>query len=112
MNDFGRNLKELRKNWNLTLDELSQKLGIDKSTLSRYESGQRKPNHEVEENIADFFNVSLDELRGYIPINYSIHNTSPEAQMIVAFMKDMDIETRRSLLKYAEFLYNNQKRGD
>jgi transcriptional regulator with XRE-family HTH domain len=105
MSDFGNNLRRLRKNRHMTLEELSQKLGINKSTLSRYESGQREPNHEAEENIADFFNVSLDELRGYKPIDFSIQNDAPEIQMTVNFMREMDRNTMRHLLAYAEYLH-------
>jgi len=36
-------LKRLRKNANLTLEELSEKAGISVSQLSRYESGERDP---------------------------------------------------------------------
>ena len=55
MSDFGNNLRNLRKSRNLTLEELAEKLNINKSTLSRYESGQREPNHEAEEKLIGFF---------------------------------------------------------
>lgn len=111
MSDFGNNLKQLRKNRHLTLEELSQKLGINKSTLSRYESGQREPNHEAEENIADFFNISLDELRGYKPINFSIQNDSPEIQMIVSFLRNMNHADIMKVMAFTEFVWNS-KGGD
>ena len=111
MSDFGNNLRNLRKSRNLTLEELAEKLSINKSTLSRYESGQREPNHEAEENIADFFNVSLDALRGYEPIDYSVLNSSPETQMVLSFMEEMDEPTRQNLLAYAEYLWRMNKKG-
>ena len=111
MSDFGNNLRNLRKSRNLTLEELAEKLSINKSTLSRYESGQREPNHEAEENIADFFNVSLDALRGHEPIDYSVLNSSPETQMVLSFMEEMDEPTRKNLLAYAEYLWRMNKEG-
>ena len=112
MNEFGNNLKQLRKARHMTLEELSQKLGINKSTLSRYESGQREPNHEAEENIADFFNVSLDELRGYKPIDFSIQCDAPEIQMTVNFMREMDRNSMKHILAYAEYFYNMNRKDD
>ena len=40
---FSDRLKESRTNSNLTQEQLAEKLGIAKSTLSGYESGNREP---------------------------------------------------------------------
>lgn len=64
MSKFKNILKELRKENNLTQDELSKKLGIAKSTISMYENGNREPDFETMEVIADFFNVDMGYLHG------------------------------------------------
>lgn len=64
MSSFSENLRSLRKERGLSQAELGEFLGLAKSTISMYENGQRQPEFEVEEAIADFFNVNLDYLRG------------------------------------------------
>lgn len=57
-------LKQLREERKLTLRELSEIIHIDKSSLSRFENGEREPRTSVIVDIANFFNVSLDYLLG------------------------------------------------
>ena len=57
-------LKQLREERKLTLRELAEKIHIDKSSLSRFENGEREPRTSVIVDIANFFNVSLDYLLG------------------------------------------------
>ena len=64
MADFASMLKYLREREHLSQRELADKLNMSKSTISMYENGQRHPNFEDEEAIADFFNVDLNTLRG------------------------------------------------
>lgn len=63
-NKFGDNLKKLRSEMGITQTELAKVIGVKPSTVGMYETGERQPNFEIEEKIADFFNVSLDYLRG------------------------------------------------
>lgn len=64
MNRFPEMLNHLRTQKGLTLDRLSEDLGISKATLSMYENGKRYPRLEMEELLADYFNVSMSTLRG------------------------------------------------
>lgn len=64
MAEFKDMLKYFRERENLSQKELAEKLGISASTISMYEVGSRQPNFEMEEAIADFFNVDLNTLRG------------------------------------------------
>ncbi len=56
------NLKYIRKNNNLTLKQLSEKLDIAESTLSMYENGKREPDFQTLNKLADFFGVTIDFL--------------------------------------------------
>lgn len=60
---FGDILKKLRLGAGLTQIQMAEKLGISRSTVGMYEQGKREPDFELEEKIADLFNVSLDYLR-------------------------------------------------
>jgi transcriptional regulator with XRE-family HTH domain len=58
----GPRLRSLRTDRGLTLGALSRTTGISVSTLSRLESGQRKPTLELLLPLARAYQVALDEL--------------------------------------------------
>ena len=62
MSSFGKVLRRLRKQDGLTQTDLGKALGISYSAVSMYERGEREPNFETLEVIADYFNVSMDYL--------------------------------------------------
>jgi transcriptional regulator with XRE-family HTH domain len=57
-------IKKLRKEYNLSQQELGEKLGITQGSLANYEKGIRFPNPDALISIARFFNVSIDYLMG------------------------------------------------
>ncbi|WP_069201569.1 helix-turn-helix domain-containing protein [Thermoactinomyces sp. Gus2-1] len=61
---FAARLKELRKRKKVTQSELADHLGIDNTTVSKWEKGIYEPNIENIKKIADFFGVSTDSLLG------------------------------------------------
>ncbi|MEU4644400.1 XRE family transcriptional regulator [Micromonospora sp. NPDC023814] len=60
----GSRLKRIRTHRNVTLSALAEATGISKSTLSRLESGQRRPSLELLLPISQAHQVPLDELVG------------------------------------------------
>lgn len=64
MPDFKDMLKYFRTRENLSQSELAKHIGVSTSTISMYEAGNREPDFETEEKIADFFNTDLNTLRG------------------------------------------------
>lgn len=60
----GPRLRMLRQQRELTLADVSASTGISVSTLSRLESGQRRPNLELLLPLARAYRVPLDELVG------------------------------------------------
>jgi transcriptional regulator with XRE-family HTH domain len=60
--EVGSRLKRVRTKRDVTLVELAAATGISKSTLSRLESGQRKPSLELLLPIAKAHGIPLDEL--------------------------------------------------
>ena len=55
-------LKILRKRMGLTQAEVASKLGIDRSTYAKYETGQSEPNLEMINKISTLYDTSLDLL--------------------------------------------------
>ena len=62
--NFNENLKEARLKSGLSQKELSENIGVAKSTYSLYESGKREPNVNTIKKIASALNVSADILLG------------------------------------------------
>ncbi len=62
---FKDNLVELRKLYNLSQEELAERIGVSRQTLSKYETGESIPDVEKCKAIADVFGRSLDDLVSY-----------------------------------------------
>ena len=60
--DFNEKLQDLRKKSNMTQEQLSQKLHISRTAVSKWESGRGFPNIEALKNISKIFNVPIDHL--------------------------------------------------
>ena len=63
MATFAERLKELRKEKQLTVEQLANNIGSAKSTISRYENG-REPKGDIIRLLTNYFNVSIDYLMG------------------------------------------------
>lgn len=63
-NKFKDNLKELRLEKNLGQVELARAIGVSKGVISLWENGLREPNMYSLILLANFFNISIDELVG------------------------------------------------
>lgn len=57
-------IKELRKEKGLTLDELSEKVGINRATLNRYENEKSEPKLDTWKKLAAYFDVPVSYLQG------------------------------------------------
>lgn len=62
--EFQRRLRELRRREGISQQVLSDRCGIAKHAIVRYERGQRCPSMKNAEVLADFFGVTLDYLWG------------------------------------------------
>lgn len=60
--NFGEKLKMLRTGQNLTQQQLATRLGVAKSVVSYYESGDRFPSYDVLVKIAYTFHTTTDYL--------------------------------------------------
>ena len=65
---FSENLIKLRKNKGFTQQQVASKLGIDRTTYTKYETGVSEPGFEMLIRLSQMLNVSLDELFGG-PVN-------------------------------------------
>ena len=64
MKILGERMKQLREARGLTQTELAKVLGIQQTSIFRYESGNTNPSLEVLLSFAKYFDVSLDYIFG------------------------------------------------
>lgn len=99
MSKFSNNLKSLRVRFGLTQQDLANKLGVSKSTVSMYETGNRAPDFETLEAIADLFNVSLDSLIG------AQGKSESEIKVLAAHaIDDLTEAEQLEIIKYAKYI--------
>lgn len=61
---YGKEIREIRKSYNLTQNEVSKATGIPQNTISWIELDKGIPNLQQCVLLADFYGISLDELIG------------------------------------------------
>ena len=61
---FADNLMELRKYHSLSQEELAEKIGVSRQTLSKYETGENDIPVAILEKLADIYHTSVDYLLG------------------------------------------------
>lgn len=64
MSGFSEQLKTCREKSGLRQEDVARRLGIVYRTYRRYESGETEPTISVAVRLADFFQLSLDDLAG------------------------------------------------
>lgn len=83
MTTFGTRLKQARKSKRLTQNDVADHLGIDFTTISKYENNKSQPDNETLSEMAGLYEVSLDWLvTGKMPSGVSANriwvNGQPE----------------------------------
>lgn len=58
--DLHYKLKELRRNRKITQQEIADRFGVTRGTVSNWELGRREPDIQTLEELARFYGVSLD----------------------------------------------------
>lgn len=84
---FGDNLIELRKLMNLSQEELAEKIGVSRQTLSKYETGESLPDIEKCKALADVFGVSMDDLVNYTKSDNMGFGVPPKGKHIFGMVK-------------------------
>ena len=85
--DLARRLRQLRTSQKMTQQQLGDRIGVAKSVVSYYESGDRCPSYDVLIRIAKVFHTSTDHLLG----------VSRDAIVDVTGLSDEDIAAVRSV---------------
>jgi transcriptional regulator with XRE-family HTH domain len=113
-NNIGEKIRTLRKNHNETQRFLATALEIERSTLTKIETGERGANIELIAKLAKHYNVSCDYLMDIKKINttekekeiYDIQNKTGLTKEAVEFLKKHKNNSsfQRKLEEYITFL--------
>ena len=60
--NISKKLKNLRLSVGLTQEEFAEKIQVSRVNYTRYENGKVRPSYEILITIADFYDISLDDL--------------------------------------------------
>ena len=115
---LGHRIKEARSLRDYTLDDLARAIGLNKSTVSRYEHGEiEKPKLPVIESIANELRVSASwligksdvmELRNHIsvvaPISFAL---SVEEQALITKYRALDDRGRSAVMNTLNHEYDS-----
>ena len=68
--NIGQNILNLRKSANLSQEQLAEKMGVTRQTISNWELDESSPDLKQGRELSKIFNVSLDDLAGDSTFEY------------------------------------------
>ena len=71
----------------MSQEDLAEKIGVSRQTLSKYETGESLPDIEKCRMLADVFGVSIDDLISYSRDNSMGLNVPPKGKYIFGMVK-------------------------
>ena len=86
---FADNLTTLRKYHNLSQEELADRIGVSRQTLSKYETGESLPDIEKCRLLAEIFGTGIDELVNYDQTDPECHGLGvpPKGKHVFGMVK-------------------------
>lgn len=121
---LGGRLKKLRNSKKITQEELGKKVNVTKVSISGYENGNRSPDTDTLQKIADFFDVSTDYLLGRSDnpeLNDSIDQKDksfftskiatefPDIDLMFKDMESLTAEQMEEVYEYIKFKMSQKK---
>lgn len=88
--DLGNKILKLRKEKGYSQEDLAEKLGVTRQTISNWELGSTQPNPEQLKGLSKILNVSIDELLDNdikAVIEEKVSNTEKLAGIIIKILK-------------------------
>lgn len=102
---IGEKIKQYRLANGWTQQELGAKIGISKNAIGNYEKGFRSPKKNTMFDLANAFNVSIDDL--FPPIQ---KDTPPTTSPIQSIYDQLEPTGQRKVITYAEKLRDEQEK--
>ena len=105
---LGNKLKNLRKQNDLTQEDLAKLLGTANSTISMYERDARVPDFETMRNLAEIFRVDMNYLVGHSPSSEPPKLTEGE-EMILDLFRRVPEDQQKLVLQMIRAALGNQE---
>ncbi|QYG31029.1 helix-turn-helix domain-containing protein [Mammaliicoccus sciuri] len=108
---FSENLKYLRHKHNMEQIDLAHKLGRKSaSSISEWEKGKYTPKLKVLSDIANLFNVNIDDLmtKDLSKGNEETYKPTTIAAHLDGEVSDLDEDEMKKVLEYVKFLKSQQ----
>lgn len=103
MTVIGRNLKDYRLKMGYSQDQLAKYLGVDRSTISHYETAEREASLVHLSKLADLFGIELEDLSEPDAVNKA-------ANLAFAFRRDgFDEQDLESIASFQKIVKNYVK---
>ena len=102
----GARIRELRKRRHLTQTELSEKIGVAQSDLSRMEQGEYKVGLDTIFKLLQIFDLKIGEFFG------ESETTGPEDRALVTEYRELSEEARQEVREFVQFKRMQQQVRD
>ena len=99
---IGTFFKELRNEKNITQEQLAEKFGVSRRTVSRWETGSNMPDLDILIEMADYYDVDLREL---IDGERKSGKMNQELEETVLKVADYSNEEKRKMTKIMHWLF-------
>ncbi len=116
---FGVRLKQLRKEKGITQEQLAQILGVERSSIGKYEGKDKvMPSDDIKARIAEYFGVSVDYLLGLnlrqndntaSNIPEEVKECTQEELRLLVIVHRLNALGMQKVLEYATDLVENDK---
>ena len=109
--EIGQRIKKCRLNLNKSQLDLASSLGIERSTLQKYEAGKRAIPITVLKELSIIFSVSIDYLVTGLNYNGNVKTTSYPINEELSYMikNTLNTEATIKLIEFARFLSQDKK---
>lgn len=105
MLNIGERIIQLRKQFNLSQDELAKKINVSRTIIGNYERNTNTPSIEVLVKIAKTFNVTVDYLIG----EGELSSYDKEVIKRIEDIDKLDLDTKKHLFFLVDNVIQNFK---
>lgn len=99
---IGKKIRYYREKQGLSQIDLADKLGVDRVSVTRYESGARKVNQDMLFTLADLLHINIDDL---FPNTVS---ETKKSENIMSIYNQLDIKRQHKVYDYAQSQLDEQ----
>ena len=98
---FKKRIKNLREKNSLSMQDLADKIGVNKSRVGMWENNGSVPRMDALKKLSDFFDVSIDYLLGHDDTS-ALSNDNPKLNSLqrnLGKLNEKDLEKAEGMLK-------------